>query len=293
MIRFYSAWRDTLPRVRFPAFKDARKRVPPLQIRALEHSPPSLASHLHHWPEYAMEAALLGIFMVSACAFTVLLEHPGSAVHALLPEPMLRRLLIGVAMGLTAIALIYSPWGKQSGAHFNPSVTVTFFRLGKIARGDALAYVIAQCLGAIVGVQLAAWALGVWVADPSVTFAVTVPGPSGIAVAFGAELAISFVMMSVVLVVSNSAYARCTGAVCGLLVAVYITFEAPLSGMSMNPARTLGSAVAARVWTAWWIYFTAPPLGMLLAAEVYTALNGAVDCAKLHHQNSKRCIFCG
>jgi aquaporin Z len=66
--------------------------------------------------------------------------------------------------------------------------------------------------------------------------------------------------------------------------------------MSMNPARTLGSAIAAQVWTALWVYFTAPPLGMALAAELYSRLKGpnAIRCAKLHHDNDRRCIFhCG
>jgi aquaporin Z len=90
--------------------------------------------------------------------------------------------------------------------------------------------------------------------------------------------------------------ARYTGLFAAFLVATYIIVEAPISGMSMNPARTFGSAFSARVWTALWIYFTAPPLGMVLAAEVYLRLRGArsVLCAKLHHQNSQRCIFrCG
>ena len=65
--------------------------------------------------------------------------------------------------------------------------------------------------------------------------------------------------------------------------------------MSMNPARTLGSALPAQLWAGLWIYFTAPPLGMLLAAELYLRLKGAhgIFCAKLHHQNTKRCIFSG
>ena len=66
--------------------------------------------------------------------------------------------------------------------------------------------------------------------------------------------------------------------------------------MSMNPARTFGSALSARVWTALWIYFLAPPLGMLLAAELYVRGHGArrVLCAKLHYHNTRRCIFhCG
>ena len=102
--------------------------------------------------------------------------------------------------------------------------------------------------------------------------------------------------MSVVLRVSNTArIARFTGLFAGALVMTYISIEAPISGMSMNPARTFGSTFFAMDWRAIWIYFTAPPLGMLLAAEVYLRLKGAegVACAKLHHQNPKRCIFCG
>ena len=103
--------------------------------------------------------------------------------------------------------------------------------------------------------------------------------------------------MTVVLTVSNTPnLARFTGLCAGVLVATYITVEAPLSGMSMNPARTFGSSLAAQSWTALWIYFTAPPLGMLLAAEFYLQWPGArqVVCAKLHHHNDKRCIFrCG
>jgi|GEM_PF-3280755 hypothetical protein len=73
-----------------------------------------------HWPEYLMEAAELGIFMVSACGVVSLLDYPGSTLHQSLPSPLVRRLLTGIAMGLTAICIVYSPWGKQSGAHFNP-----------------------------------------------------------------------------------------------------------------------------------------------------------------------------
>ncbi|MBL8174663.1 MAG: aquaporin, partial [Bryobacterales bacterium] len=81
--------------------------------------------------------------------------------------------------------------------------------------------------------------------------------------------------------------------VAGGLVALYITVEAPISGMSMNPARSFGSAVAAGEWRALWIYFVAPPLGMLGAAEVYVRRNGLhrVFCAKLAHPNEERCIF--
>lgn len=249
-----------------------------------------------HWPEYLMEAAGLGIFMISACVFVAILEHPASPVRQAISDPLLRRILIGLAMGLTAIGIIYSPWGKQSGAHINPSVTLSFLRLGKVKVWDALFYTIAQFAGAIAGVLAAGMALGASIAHPSVNYATTVPGSAGPGVAFVAEFFISFGLMTAVLVVSNThRLARFTGLFAGVLVATYITLEAPLSGMSMNPARTLGSALPAHAWTALWIYFTAPPLGMLLAAEAYLRVQGAqrIFCAKLHHQNTKRCIFCG
>jgi len=100
--------------------------------------------------------------------------------------------------------------------------------------------------------------------------------------------------MSMVLRVSNTKHlARFTGVFAGLMVATYIGLEAPYSGMSMNPARTFASALLAQVWTAVWIYFTAPLLGMLLAAELYVRQRGIhqVFCAKLHHHNNTRCIF--
>jgi aquaporin Z len=245
--------------------------------------------------EYLMEAALLGIFMISACVFVVLLDYPSSPVRLAVHDAGLRRLLTGLAMGSTAVALIYSPWGMQSGAHFNPATTLTFFRLGKVRRRDALGYVGAQFAGAAAGVGVAWALLGPRLAAPATHFAATVPGPAGVAVAFLAEVVISFLLMSVILRVSNHGrFARWTGLCAGIMVALFITFEGPLSGMSMNPARTLGSALFARDWTALWIYFLAPPTGMLAAAELYLRQRGseAVFCAKLHHQNGKRCIFC-
>ena len=247
-----------------------------------------------HWPEYLMEAAELGLFMMSACAFTVLLFHPMSAVAQSIQSDTVRRMLMGVAMGSTAVAIIFSPLGKRSGGHFNPSVTLTYFRLGKIEAWDAAFFILFQFAGGIAGVVLASLLLGKLVAHESVNYAATRPGPTGTTFAFLAELLISFILMSVVLTVSNTKrLSRWTGLFAGALVATYITIESPISGMSMNPARTLGSASVAHLWTSLWIYFTAPPLGMLLAAETYKRLKAgqAVACAKLHHHNNTRCIF--
>ncbi len=250
-----------------------------------------------HWPEYLMEAAELGMFMISACVFAIILGHPGSPIPEALPHPTVRRLLMGVAMGLTAVGIIYSPWGQQSGGHLNPAVTLTFLRFGKVKPWDALFYIGAQFLGGVAGVLVATTFLREAVAHPAVYYVTTIPGDAGPSLAFVAEFGISFILMSVVLRVSNTSYlARYTPLFAGMLVATYITLEAPISGMSMNPARSFGSALVARLWTSLWIYFTAPPLGMLVAAEVYRRQRGAhaVICAKLHHHNNKRCIFrCG
>ena len=253
-----------------------------------------VAALKNHWPEYLMEAVELGLFMFSACAFTVLLFHPLSPVAQMIPDGVTRRFAMGLAMGSTAIAIIFSPIGQRSGAHFNPSVTWTFFRLGKIDAWDAAFYTLFQFAGGLTGVLLASLALGRPIAHQSVNYAVTLPGPDGPVVAFLAEILISFILMSVVLAVSNTRrLARWTGLFAGTLVATYITIESPVSGMSMNPARTFSSAVSANIWMSLWIYFIAPTLGMLLAAEVFCRLNprSAVACAKLHHDNNQRCIF--
>jgi aquaporin Z len=248
-----------------------------------------------HWPEYGIEASLLGIFMLSACLFSTLLFYPDWPVARLISDPLHRRVLMGLAMGGTAVALNYSAWGKRSGAHYNPAVTLTFARLGKIARGDVLGYVSAQFVGAVVGVFLAGLVVREMLAHSDVRYAVTRPGTSGVVVAFLAEAGMSCVLMTTILTTSNRArLAPYTGLFAGILVATFIAIEAPLSGMSMNPARTAGSGLWAHEWTAVWIYFTAPPLGMLLAAELYLRRHGpaGVFCAKLHHRNEERCIFC-
>jgi aquaporin Z len=250
----------------------------------------------HHWPEYLIEAWALGMFMISAGVFATLLGAPGSILHQAIPDGDLRRLLGGVAMGLTAIALIYSPWGQRSGAHMNPAVTLTFLRLGKIKGWDAFFYMVAQFLGGLMGVLLVLAVAGSAFSAAPVEFAATRPGAYGIWVALAAEFAISFGLMLVVLGLSNSRrWSRLTGLGAGLLVATYITFEEPLSGMSMNPARTVASAFPGSHWTHLWIYFVAPIAGMLSAAQAYVWWRGRshVGCAKLQHSDRQRCIHCG
>jgi len=250
-----------------------------------------------HWPEYLTEATCLGLFMLSACVFTVILQHPASPVRAAISNDSLRRFLTGIAMGLTAISLIYSRLGKRSGAHINPVITLTYYRLGKVEARDALAYAGAHFAGGTLGAAVAFLALRAELVHPNVNFAATHPGMSGVLIALVAEIAISFVMMTAVLHFSNSPkLARYTGVAAGILVMLFITFEAPISGMSMNPARTFASDFVGMQWSAIWIYFVGPLVGMLSAAELYVRMRGpnAVICAKLDHSGTARCLFrCG
>src|SRR5438552_4778466 len=245
-----------------------------------------------HWPKYLCEATELRLFMISAGLFTMLLWHPSSPVLNLIPDPFVRRMLTGMAMGGTAIALVFSPLGKRSGAHFNPGVTLTFWRLGKVKNWDAFFYVIAQFIGGIAGVFVVALVARAMLSHPAVKYVATLPGPDGMAIAFIAEVIIAFILVTVVLNVSIMPHlARFTGVFAGCLVATYITFEGPFSGMSMNPARTFSSAFVGHLWTGLWIYFTAPVLAMQLAAFIYLRSKGVVYCAKYHHYNRQRCIF--
>jgi aquaporin Z len=255
---------------------------------------PLRAAFRQHWRLYLDEGVELAIFMVSACFFTVWLFNPGSPALHLLPSSALRRLLMGASMGVTAILIIRSPMGKRSGAHFNPSITVTYFRLGKIGKWDAAFYVAFQFIGGIVGVGLSALCLGSSIAVPSVDYAVTVPGLGGPIAAFCAEYFMAALLMLVVLWFSNRpSLARYTSYLVGVLIMFYVFLLAPVSGFSINPARTVGSAVFASVWTAVWLYFIAPVLGMMTSAETYLRVYGieGVLCAKLHPEPSYLCPF--
>jgi aquaporin Z len=248
-----------------------------------------------HWPEYAIEAWALATFMVSAGVFTLLIEHPDFGVPALVESVAVRRVLIGVAMGITAIALIYSPWGRRSGAQMNPALTVTFLALGRMHRVDAACYVAAQFLGGLLGVLLMLALFGDRFSAPPVQFVATLP-TRGASIAFMGEALISFLLVTTVLALqARPRLAPFTGLVAGVLVAAFIAVEAPYSGMSMNPARSLASALPAGLWGDLWIYFAAPLFGMGAAAAVYRWAARRTDrgCAKYFHARDVRCIHCG
>jgi aquaporin Z len=247
------------------------------------------------WQEYLIEGWALGCFMISIGLFTMLLEVSSSPLHEWIRNPDLRRLLLGASAGITASALIYSPWGQRSGAHMNPAVTLAFLRLRKITRRHALGYMVAQALGGVAGVYLVWIVFGAVFGGPPVSFVTTVPHDGAVLAAFVAELALSTLLMLTTLAsISSQRFAAYTGFLVGFLIFAFISLEAPLSGTSMNPARSLASAVPAHVWASFWIYLVAPILGMQLAAGLFNLLRPSptASCAKLYHSPTQRCIHC-
>ncbi|MBF9141456.1 MIP/aquaporin family protein [Hymenobacter properus] len=226
-----------------------------------------------NWRHYLVEAGGIIAFLTFSSLAAVVFHHPDSAVaRALGPREWVQRIGMGLVVGGLIAAMAYSPWGKRSGAHFNPAVTLGFWHLGHIAAADALWYALAQFAGALGAGAVLHWALAPWFGHPSIHHNTTRPleGPHGWAVALGAEVVISSMLMLGLLWTMHSARGKkWTGALAGLLLAVFVVVEAPLSGMSLNPARTLGSAVAAGEAPHLWLYFVGPLGAMWATAEAY------------------------
>lgn len=223
-----------------------------------------------NWPHYIAEAAGLGFFMTCASAFTTALRSPFSPLTQVLKDPFQQLVALGILMGFVIVAIVYSPWGKKSGAHINPAVTLAFFRLGKITSQDAFFYIVSQFLGGALAVQIMGLVLGAAYRHKSINYVVTAPGPGGPLKAFIAEFVISFILMLVLLLVSNSKKTKkLAGVFAGVLITLYLIFEEPYSGMSLNPARSSASAFAAREGKDLWIYYVAPVFSMLLASQAF------------------------
>ncbi|RFP64785.1 aquaporin family protein [Hymenobacter lapidiphilus] len=233
-----------------------------------------LVSAKRHWSNYLTEAAGLFLFLFMASLITTTVHYPGSwLARQLAGQQVLGRALIGLVAGLTVVVIVYSPWGKRSGAHLNPAVTLAFWQLGKIKPADACWYLLAQVVGALLAGQALLALLGRYFTHPKVNYALTLPGPQGTAIAFGAEFSITFGMVAVLLLALHTKRLQnLAGWLLGALLAFYIVVETPYSGMSLNPARSLGSAVAAHNYTALWLYLVAPPLAAWLAAVLFQLL---------------------
>jgi MIP family channel proteins len=174
---------------------------------------------------------------------------------------------ISLAFGFVIVAGAYG-LGHISGAHFNPAVTAGFWLSGKFPRAEVLPYVVAQIVGSLSASLVLRALLGA-----SAQAAVTIPA-IGVGRGLVVEVILSFFLMLVIMAVATDA--RVAGTVAGLAVGLTVAFEAlmggPLSGASMNPARSFGPALANGMWTAQWIYWIGPLLGATLAVGAYSYL---------------------
>jgi aquaporin Z len=209
----------------------------------------------------------------------------GSPITTLVPGAPARRLITGFLFGSTGALIAISPIGKESGAHINPVVTVAFWMMGKLRARHALGYVIAQLAGAVLG----ALPLIVWGAmGRSVSFGATIPGAGyGTWWPLLGEVVTTFALISgLFYFLRRRALRRFTPALFPVLYAVMVFMEAPVSGTSTNPARSLGPAVVSGTWNSWWIYWIGPLLGALLTVATFrlTGLRWLeIEVAKLYH----------
>ena len=247
-----------------------------------------------HWKEYLMEGTELGALMLSTCMCGTLTYSDDSPLKSFAFSGAAKSILMGIAIAITTFTIIRSPFGRRSGAHLNPSVTLTFFCLGRVHRWDAASYIIAQFAGAIAGVLTASQILGSRLSSPSVFYMVTLPGRNRSAITFLAEFLLSGVLMGTVLYSSNHRLlTRFTPMLVAMLTILFFVLSPSRSGFSVNPARTFSSDLFAWVWQGVWIYFLAPCLGMLTAAAIYIRTVGLnrVYCAKIFHDLRSVCPF--
>jgi aquaporin Z len=240
--------------------------------------------------DYAAEfAGTFLLLLVGLSAVVVDFAH-GSPVPRWLPDENLRRLLTGILFAGGATAIVYSPLGRTSGGHINPAVTLGFFRMRKITRRSAAWYVVAQFAGALAGAVAVRLLWGSLARD--VHLGATNPGRGGSAVSLVAEIAMTFLLVTLILrFIDEPRLQRFTPAAAGALVAFLVFVEAPLSGTSLNPARSLGPAVVAPDYAGFWVYLVAPPIGALLAVALYRRHRRTVRCGKLIHAKGYACRF--
>lgn len=230
----------------------------------------SFAKNCRH---YLQEALGLAIFMISACFFSAMLFSEKSSWYYFFPDFMARNICMGLMMGLTALFIFYSRWTAPSGSQINPAVTITFLRLDKMCRYDAMFFIIFQFIGGTAAVYLMQALMGNILTDAPISSAVTVPGKMGAMPALFTEFIIAFITMTMILFTSNNErLKKYTRIIAACFVCCWVILAGPVSGFGMNPARTFASALPANTWTAFWLYMLIPVAGMLSAAEFYLTM---------------------
>jgi aquaporin NIP len=179
---------------------------------------------------------------------------------------------VGVALvfGLVIMVMVYAT-GHLSGAHINPAVTLAFTLTRHFPARDAAAYVLAQVAGALAGAMLL---LAIWPDRPA-DLGATVPSV-GLGSALVYEIVLTAFLMFVIMAVATDT--RAVGAAAAIAIGATVGLDAlfggPVTGASMNPARSLGPAIAAGQWQDFWIYLAGPAIGAALGALAYQGVRG-------------------
>ena len=240
--------------------------------------------------EYVAEFAGTFLMLLIGLSAVTVMFATSSPVVRWVPSEDVRRLITGTVFAGGATLIVYSPIGKTSGGHLNPAVTLAMRRMGKMTPRGAAGYVAAQLAGALAGAAVVRVAWGSLADD--VRVGATRPGIGGWPWSVVAEVAFTFVLVGLILrFVDRPALMRFTPLAAGSLVATLVFVAAPVSGTSLNPARSLGPAVVAGLLDDLWIYVLAPVTGALLAVAVYRRKRRGVRCGKLVHDDRYECRF--
>lgn len=216
------------------------------------------------WSLYAAEAIGTALLLVGGLSAVVLVTSPQSPVAALGLPSWVARGVAGGLFGLTGALVTISPMGRHSGAHLNPAMTLAFLLRKRISLSHAAFYVLAQCLGAVVGAAVILLWGGI---GTPVRFGATVPAP-GLRPTLATALEAMATVVLVGVVFTFLAHARLralTPWTMPVMYAVMVAVEAPWTGTSTNPARSLGPAVVTDTWTLFWVYVVGPALGAVVA----------------------------
>jgi aquaporin Z len=231
------------------------------------------------------------LLVLGGLSVIIVMFGDGSPVGRLVTNELLRTTLTAFLFGTIGSAIALSWVGRESGAHINPAVTVAFWLMRRLDLRAATGYIVAQLLGACVGaLPLLAWgSMG-----RSVAFGATVPGQGySTAVVLLGEVVTTFGLVATLCVFLGFRHLRrFTPFVIPFLYALMVPLEAPISGTSTNPARTLGPALISGRWDGWWIYWLGPMLGALVAILVCSSFARRVEVAKLYHfEHDRRQLF--
>ncbi len=246
------------------------------------------------WQTYLSELIGTALLVGVGLSVVILDFGVGSPVAAFLPDAGVRRLITGFLFGATGAAIAYSPVGKISGAHINPVVTLAFCIQGRFSSCNTVGYILAQFAGAIAGsVPLLLWGQ----TGRSVHFGGTTPGANYTtwAALLGEIITTVGLIIGLFLFLSHRKLRSYTPLLFPVLYAIMVYLEAPVSGTSTNPARSLGPSVISGDWSGWWIYFVGPLIGMFIGVGLHR-FSGLrrfeVGIAKIYHfQHDRYGIF--